>query len=335
MSRAILPDIRFWLVAAAFAATLAALFVPRITMQRDVYDMLAVIDLTSSMNTRDLTSDGKPVSRLDAAKDALRATLAAMPCQSRLGLGIFTERRSFVLFDPVEVCGNFAAIDDSIAALDWRMGWDGGSYIAKGLYSAIEIAQSLKTDLMFFTDGHEAPPLPFSGLPPFEGKRGEVGGLIVGVGGSSRSPLAKYDNEGRETGTFGARDLPQENREGPPPPDAASRPGYHPKWAPFGNAVVDNGEHLAFLREPHLKELSGVTGLDYARLDPGESLLPALAAAAKPRRLETQADISRYPASFALVLLIALFGFVPLAAIARGARPFARKFATVRMESVR
>jgi mxaL protein len=333
MSAATFKDPRFWLVAAAFAATVAALLMPRVRLQSNVYDVLAVIDITSSMNTRDLTSAGKPVSRLEAAKASLRTTLAAMPCQSRLGLGVFTERQSFLLFDPVEVCGNFGAIDGAIAELDWRMGWEGGSYIAKGLYSAISIARSLKTDLMFFTDGHEAPPLPFSGLPPFESKPGEVSGLIVGIGGDTRTPLAKYDDEGREVGTYAAQDLPQENREGPPPPDAASRPGYHPKWAPFGNAVVDNGEHLAYLREPHLKDLSGVTGLSYVRGSTGENLVPELARAAKPRRLEVAADVSRYPAALALALLFTLYGLAPLTHVVRGARRLASKYPIRVMET--
>jgi mxaL protein len=309
----VFKDLRFWLVAAALAVTLATLIVPRVTLQREVYDIVAVLDITSSMNTRDLVAAGQPESRLQATKSALRATLAALPCQSRLGLGIFTERQTFLLFDPVEVCENFAAIDDAIAGLDWRMGWEGGSLVAKGLYSAIGIAQSLGSDLMFFTDGHEAPPLPYNGLPPFTGKRGEVGGLIMGVGGDTRAPLLKYDQDGREVGTYGEQEVPQENRSGPPPPDAEKRPGYHPKWAPFGNAVVNNNEHVAYLREAHLLELARVTGLAYLRLKPDEDLVATLAGAVKPRPLQVASDVRRYPAGLALGLLVILYGTLPLA----------------------
>jgi mxaL protein len=312
MRLAALMDLRFWLLAAALGCVLAALLVPRVALERDVYDVLAAIDITSSMNTRDVAVTGASESRLDAAKSALRATLANLPCQSRLGLALFTERQAFLLFDPVEVCENFAAIDDAIAELDWRMGWEGGSYVAKGLFSAIDVAKSLGADLLFFTDGHEAPPLPFSGLPPFIGKRGEVGGLLVGVGGHTRTPLLKYDDEGREIGTYGAQEVPQENRAGPPPPDAASRPGYHPKWAPFGNAVVDNGEHLAFVREPHLTELAQVTGLTYLLLRPNEDLVPALAQAVKRRPVTAPSDIRPYPAGLALAFLLVLYGVLPV-----------------------
>ena len=312
-----LRDIRFWLIGGALAAVLATIFVPRVALERHVYDALAVLDITSSMNTRDLSEAGSPDSRLDAAKAALRAMLANLPCQSRMGLAIFTERQTFLLFSPVEVCGNFAALDDAIDELSWRMGWEGSSYVAKGLYSAIDTAKSLGADLVFFTDGHEAPPLPFSGLPPFVAKPGEVGGLIVGVGGHGKAPLTKYDEEGREAGIYGAQDLPQENRAGPPPPDATSRPGYHPKWAPFGNAVVNNNEHVAYIREEHLKELARITGLAYVYLRPGENLVPALAEAVRPRPATVDSDVRQYPAGLALVLLVVLYGLLPLAGARR------------------
>ena len=314
MSWSTLRDPRTWLAAGALALTFLALAIPRINLEREAFDVLAVVDITTSMNTRDVTSNGQPISRLEAAKTSLRATLAKLPCGSRFGFGFFTERRSFLLFDPVEVCDNFSAIDEAIGELDWRMAWQGDSYISKGLFSALALAHSLKSDLIFITDGHELPPLPFSGLSPFEGKPGDVGGLVVGIGAHTYSPLLKYDEEGREIGTYKQQEVPQENRSGPPPPDAESRPGYHPKWAPFGNAVVNNKEHLAIVREAYLKQLAGVTGLTYAYLPDDRDLLAPFTAAAHPRSLERPADISAIPAGLALALLTLLFGLAALSA---------------------
>lgn len=314
MSWVTLNDMRTWLVAGALAFALIALFVPRIDLTRDAYDVLAVIDITTSMNTRDEASGAETVSRLQAAKTALREMLAKLPCGSHLGLGFFTERRTFLLFDPIEVCENFAAIDEAIAQLDWRMAWEGDSYVSRGLYSAIEVAKSLDADLIFITDGHELPPLPFSGLPPFDGKPGDVGGLIVGIGSRTPTPLLKYDEEGREIGTYAAQEVPQENRSGAPPPDASTRPGYHPKWAPFGNAVVDNSEHMAVVREAYLKQLASVTGLSYAYFGQREDLLEPLVAAAHARPLKVASDIRALPGSLALILLVFLYGLGAVAA---------------------
>jgi mxaL protein len=322
MSWASLREPRTLLMAASLALALLALVVPRVSLNRDAYDVVAVIDITTSMNTRDAASGGETTSRLAAAKASLRELLAKLPCGSRLGLGIFTERSSFLLFDPVEVCDNFSPVDEAIAMLDWRMAWEGDSYISKGLYSAVDIARSLKSDLIFLTDGHEMPPLPFTGIPAFEGKRGDVGGLIVGVGSLKPTPLLKYDEAGREVGTFAAQEVPQENRSGPPPPDAASRPGYHPKWAPFGNAAVNTNQHMAFLREPHLKQLAVMTGLSYAWLGASSDLTGFLAAAAHPRTLQVSTDVRATPGSLALVLLAILYGLAALTVLAvRGPRP--------------
>jgi mxaL protein len=320
MSWSIFRDVRTWLVAGALLATLLALLVPRLTLKRDVYDVLVVLDITTSMNARDVARGDKPIARIDAAKDAVRELLAKLPCGSRLGLGIFTERRTFLLFDPVDTCADFAALDEAIGQLTWRMAWEADSYITKGFYSAIDIAKSLKADLIFISDGHELPPLPFSGLPPFDGKPGDVRGLVVGIGSRSPSPLPKYDDDGREIGTYAEQEVPQENRSGPPPPDAASRPGYHPKWAPFGNAVVNNNEHLAFVREKHLQDLAAVTGLSYAYLGNGRDLMAPLMAAARPRALAVATDVSAVPGGIALVLLTAVFG-IGLAGAVRALRP--------------
>ena len=315
MKRSALRDVRTWLVGGALVLVLCALVMPRINLKRDAYDVVAVVDITTSMNTRDMTVGDEKVSRMQAAKLALRGMLARLPCQSRLGLGFFTERRSFLLFNPIEVCENFAAIDEAIAMLDWRMAWEGDSYVSKGLYSAIDIARDLKADLVFVTDGHELPPLPFSGLSPFEGKPGDVRGMIVGAGGRTATPLLKYDDDGREVGTYSQQDVPQENRAGPPPPDAASRPGYHPKWAPYGNAVVNNNEHMATVREAYLKQLAAVTGLSYVYLGDTPDLAPPLMAAARGRPLKVATDVSAVPGGLALAMLVLLYGLGALAVL--------------------
>ncbi len=312
MIRPALRDLRFWLLASAWLLVLATLVTPDIRLKHDAYDVLAIVDVTGSMNTPDMTAAGGPASRLEAVKDRLRGFAAKLPCQSRLGFGIFSERRAFVLFTPVEVCSNFAGIDASIAALDWRMAWEGDSYVANGIYDAIRYAGDLDADLLFFTDGHEAPPLPFSGTPKFEGKQGDVKGLIVGVGGLAPTPIPKFDDEGREIGVLGPEDVMQENRSGPPPPDAASRPGYHPKWAPFGNATSTGTQHLSSVKEEHLRLIASLTGLAYTTLGGTNALLAAFKAAAKPHEVIVETDIRAYPAGLALLLLVIAYGLLPL-----------------------
>ena len=318
MMRERLEDVRFWVLLAALVLTVLAMILPRIKLTRNAYDIVAVVDITGSMNTRDMTVSGKPVSRLEASKDALERLLATLPCQSRLGLGVFTERRSFLLFNPVEVCENFAPIETAIQNLDWRMAWEGDSMVSKGFYSAVAIADDLKADLLFVTDGHEAPPLPpGGGIPDFEGTPGKVMGLVLGIGGKDKVPMPKYDDEGNEIGTYGPMDVPQENHSGPPPPDAHLRPGYHPKWAPFGTDVQKGEEHLTSVRSEHLDSLSAKAGLAHADLVDTKDVLGAIASHAHTRPVEVSVDIRPIPAALALALLVGLYAIPRLAQLRR------------------
>lgn len=307
-----LRDVRFWLLAGALLLTLTALLAPKIARTRNVYDVLAVVDITGSMNTRDMGPAGAPVPRLEAARVALQHLVGELPCQSRLGLGIFTERRTFLLLEPVETCANFAALEGAVGGLDWRMAWEGDSYVAKGVYSAIDAAKRLDADLVFLTDGHEAPPLPMSGMPEFDGKLGEVKGLVVGVGGKTKSPIPKFDDDGHEIGSWSMHDVPQENHVGAPPKGMESRPGYHPKWAPFGAGEPEGEEHLSSVRTEHLLDLAAKTGLAYAELLQTPALAEPLMAAAHPRPVTAATDAGPYPAAAALLLLAVLFGVLPL-----------------------
>lgn len=303
-----LEDARFWVLLATVALTVLAMVLPRVMLTRNVYDLVAVVDITGSMNTRDMTLSGKPASRLDATKAALERLLAELPCQSRLGLGIFSERRSFLLFNPIEVCENFAPLETAIQNLDWRMAWEGDSMVAKGLYSAIDFVATLKADLLFATDGHEAPPLPrYGGLPEFEGEAGKVKGLVLGIGGKDKVPMPKFDDDGNEIGVYGPMDVPQENHSGPPPPDAEQRPGYHPKWAPFGSDVPQGEEHLTSVKGEHLAALSAKVGFAHADLVDAPNLLQEIASNAHTRPVEVAVDIRPVPASIALALLVGLY----------------------------
>lgn len=308
-----LRDPRFAALAGALALAVLAAVVPPLALTRSGVAMLAVVDITGSMTVRDETGpDGKPASRLDAAKAALRAALPGLPCGSKVALGLFTERRTFLLFEPVEVCADFAPLDGAIAALDWRMAWEADSRIAAGLHRAIAMAAELGTDLVFLTDGQEAPPLPAGGGPPFEGRPGAVRGLVVGVGGYALAPIPKFNDRGREIGFYGPTDVQQENRFGPPPPDAESRAGYNPRNAPFGAEAATGEEHLSSVREPYLRRLAGETGLAYAHLDGPAALAGALTAAATPRPLPGRLDPKPFLGAGALALLLAAFAVSPL-----------------------
>lgn len=310
-----LRDPRFWLLLAALALAVWAATGPGITRRHARLDLLVVIDVTGSMNVRDMPWGGKPIGRLDYVRRRLTEVLAALPCGSRLGLGIFTERRPFLLFEPVETCSGYDPLAQTLGALDWRMAWEGDSRIADGLYRSIALAGQLNTGLVFITDGHEAPPLPAAGRPPFDGELGKVKGLLVGVGGDVPAPIPKFSDAGREVGFYAANEVDQENRSGLPPTGSELREGWDARNAPFGGKAAVGNEHLSSLRESYLQTLGRATGLGYARLGTAQDLLPALQANAPTRGIASRQDLRPPLALAALACLVLAWLAAPLGAM--------------------
>lgn len=301
------PDWRTLAIGAALLMSAAAALQPEIRAERATYDVVGFVDITASMNARDYGDKGAPQSRLDAVKQRLPAAIGRLPCGSRFGLGVFSERRVFLLFEPMDVCRDFAAIEGAIRGLDWRMAWEGDSRIADGLQRAIDMTKAIGADIVFLTDGHEAPPQRADMEQRFEVEKDKVKGLLVGVGGTQPVPIPKYDDFGRESGFFSMSDVPQASRLGPPPEDGENLPGYNARNAPFGE-MPEGDEHLTSVKEDHLRQIGDQTGLGYALLDDPQALSDRIAANSKPRPIEVPVDLSPIPAAAALLALAALYG---------------------------
>ena len=291
------------LLATAALLLAASLLGPSVPMQRALFDHVIVLDITQSMNVRDTLIDGKPAARLDFAKHALRQSLTEMPCGSKVGWGIFTEYRSLLLLAPLEVCANLGELRASLARIDGRMAWTGNSEITKGLYAGISIAKQLPEhpDLVFISDGQEAPPLNPRNRPAFGGKPGEVDGLVLGVGALLPSPIPKIDPAGRALGFWKADEVMQRD------PRSQGRGGTGE--AMVGEAVDDRvagagSEHLSALREAHLRLLAGDTGLGYHHLVDADTFIAALTAPALARPVPARFELGPWLAGLALLLLL-------------------------------
>lgn len=299
------------LLAAALALALAACLPLSLTLQREVYSHLVVIDITRSMNVEDYPLGGRLVSRLAFVKAALRRSLAALPCGSRLGLGVFTDRRAALLFEPIEVCSGYAAIDGALAQLDWRMAWAADSRIADSLHDAMEQFRGYDASLVFISDGQEAPPVNPRYRKPFDDVQGKLRGLILGTGGLQPAPIPKFGEDGRRIGYYGEDEVPQRSTFGLSelPPEQIE--GYHARNAPFGNAPAGGSEHLSALRESYLQQLAEAGGLAYRRLIDAESLQQALLQPQLAGWQSAATDLRPLPAGLALLALVLLYGLLP------------------------
>lgn len=318
------------LTGVAMLLLVAAMLGPRWATTHSAYDFVVVLDITQSMNVLDYEIDGKPVSRLAYAKHVLRQTLPDLPCGSRIGWAIFTEFRVLLLMAPVDVCDNYQELVSSLDHIDGRMAWANSSEIAKGLFWGLRTVRELGggDGIVFMTDGHESPPLnpryrpAFEGSPPgagkpytfmdlrtrefepvYDGKPGDIRGLIVGVGGDQLKPIPKVDADGRSLGFWQPDEVMQvdiysaRNARGSP----EEQPGQDGKATPAG--LPKMMEHLSSLRGAHLQDLAQEAGLGYHRLSDAPALLHALTAAQFARPAPYRADLSIPLAALALALL--------------------------------
>jgi len=130
-----------------------------------------------------------------------------------------------------------------VALMDGRMAWAGASEIAKGVNSGMEAVKALsdKPALVFLTDGHESPPVNPRYRPNFTVARGEVRGLLVGVGGDEPLPIPKFDPGGHAVGAWGADEVLQ----------------IDPRSIGRGGSV--GGEQMVEPEDATVKALPGVT----------------------------------------------------------------------------
>ena len=261
----------------------AGLVLPRPVVNRPVYDVLAVMDITASMNTADAVA-GRHVRRIALERAAVQGLLDRMPCGSRLALAIFVEKVPFLLFDPLEVCGNYAPLRREVAAIDWRMGWDSESHIAAVLMRSMRMAQRLGSDLVLMTDGQESPPLWWNGMPKFAPLRGTVRGAILGLGGDRLVPIPRFDSKNHQIGYYRSIDVPSDAKG---------------MFAGHGTLTAED--------TPHLKQLAALTGLTYRHLGTPGGLWQAVQAACRRRMLANRLDLAPYFAALALALVSVSF----------------------------
>ena len=274
-----------WPLSLAALALGVALMRPTVLWPRDTWDYLIVLDLTQSMNVEDHEAQGAPISRFNHAREAVRRVLPELPCGSRIGLGAFAEYRTVMLLAPIEVCENYHDLLASLERIEPTMRWGNASEITKGMFWAMRTAKAVEPqpDLIFFTDGQEAPPLSSVALPLFDDlKVGQVRGWILGTGGAIPRPIPRNDAEGRPMGLWRAEEVVQ----------AAGVDG------------VGSREHLSSLREGHLRDVARLVGLNYARLDDVERLRAAMLDPRLARRQAEPTEVSWLPILLGLGLMV-------------------------------
>jgi len=273
----------------ALALLLLAWAMPTFNWSRAAYDYLVVFDITQSMNVADYELDKTAASRLTYAREATRRALRDLPCGSRVGWGAFAEYRTLLLLTPIEVCAHYSDLLASLDKIDGRMRWGEASEVWKGVLWAIRAAKETRgaPNVIFLSDGHEAPPLAPGAHPLFDDvKPGDVRGWLIGVGGYTPQPIPRTDGEGKVIGYWRAEDVMQTDA---------------------GDDGGPSREHMSALREPHLRTLAKEVGFEYAHLDGLASLSDAMRDPRFARPRPAPIDLYWLPVAAALILLALRF----------------------------
>jgi len=278
---------------------MASLWFPRTDRTIKVMDLLFVIDITQSMDVKDVEQDGQTISRLEWATEYTRQTLQQLPCGSHVGLAAFSEARSLVLINPVEVCASYNDLTQMLTKINGSMAWALSSEVSKAAFVAIDQAKLMEPspDVVFITDGHEAPPLHDTLFPKYKGKLDDVSGIFVGIGGDKLLPIPKHDIDGTEDGFWQQNDVMHEDVYASLRNDTDEVRSARPR-----------NEHLSSQKKTHLEQLAKMLGFDYV-VSPSQAntVVDALKHKVKTRDQVVQYDWTPWFVSVALFLLILLY----------------------------
>jgi mxaL protein len=295
-----------------------AITLPALPFPSKHYNYFFIIDITRSMNVEDYETEfNAPLSRLEKVKRESLKVIQKLPCGSKVALGIFTERMPTMIHSAIEVCDGYSALRESIEHLDWRMAWVADSNIIQALYNALKLMRTVKLNnstLVFFTDGHEAPPMNMNYAPDFLDVQSEnnghtlqpIKGIIIGTGQTGLSRIPKFDEEGSQVGFYTAEDVPHRSTFGQPD-DPRKVEGYVPRNAPWGNQSIQGTEHLSSVKEVYLKTISQQAGLDYHHLQLEADLYRALTQENFTQTQVQRTNLRYIPALLAWCLLLVVF----------------------------
>lgn len=289
-------------LALAAILLIAAAFKPTVPVPRNIYSYLFVVDITQSMNAKDMRWGGKEISRLDYTKHLLHDTVATMPCGSRVSLALFAGFTTAALYMPIEVCANYAAIQDTISQMEWRMAWSGNSRIRESVESISRLLRTMSepAQVIFFTDGNEAPLLHAFNTKDLSNFQGGRGWLFVGIGGDQGVPIPKLDEDNKVIGFWSAENFQLQ-------PGVAQISQQNMGVREDNVAVSESDRHQSKLDEKYLQELTKEINADYLRGDSLLQLKRAMANLKPARRDLAPLQIDWILALIAAVLIISAY----------------------------
>ncbi|MDI1299526.1 VWA domain-containing protein [Methylotenera sp.] len=272
-----------------------------VPVKHNIYTYLLVADITQSMNTIDMSENGKPISRMAHTQNMLHEVISSLPCGTKVSVGLFAGVSVAALYNPIEVCDNFAAIQDTIDHLDWRTAWSGNSRIREGMFSITRAIRSFPetAQVVFFTDGEEAPKLHAFNTKDLTNFQGADGWLLVGVGSEKGAAIPKLSEKNQLIGYWSNESF-------------ALQPGIAQiSESNLGvrddNVAGEQDRFISKLNSEYMKSIAKEVGSTYVDGENVHTILDAMKNQKPARRDVAPFDLSWVLASLAGLLLLAAY----------------------------
>lgn len=268
------------LLIATLCLLLLAMLRPAIPVKHNIHSYFFVLDITQSMNAVDMQVNGKLTSRIGYTKHILSQTISSLPCGTKVGIGMFSGVNVVSLYTPIDVCANFASIKDTLDHIDWRSAWTADSRVRESMLSTTQVLNNFPepAQVVFFTDGEEAPKLHTFNTRDLSTLQGAGGWLIVGIGSDKGAPIPRYDHKNQLFGYWSHESM--QLAPGAAPIAAA---GILKRKSDTAESVQDR--YISKLAEQHLQTIAKEIGAAYIRASDVYGLLSAMKKQ-KPARRE-------------------------------------------------
>lgn len=292
------------LLSVALVLLLIAMFKPTWPIKRDIYSYLLVADISQSMNVKDMTILGKPATRMEYQKHLLHRVIGELPCGTQVSIGLFAGVSVAALYTPIEVCENFHAIEDSIDHLDWRMGWSGNSRVRESMFTLAKLIRSFPepAQVVYFTDGEEAPKLHAFNTKDLTGFQGGKNWLFVGIGSDKGTAIPKLDENNQLIGYWSNESFAMQ-------PGIAQISEANIGIRDDNVAPSESDRYMSKLDEKYLESIAKEVSGSYVNGDSVQSVLTAMKNQPPARRDKAKLELRWWLAGLAGILF--LLAYVP------------------------
>jgi mxaL protein len=287
----------------ALTLLVLALVKPEIQLRQQVPHYLLIADVSQSMNAEDERVNQQAVSRLAYSQHLMKQLVQRASCGTYFSLGIFASDNIAMLQTPLEVCNNLDVITDGIDHLEWRMAWKGNSRLSFAVHAATHVYDALNqpAQILFFTDGDEAPRVNVTIKQDLSGVQIGEFFTFIGVGGAEKVAIPRYNSANKRVGDWPVSDNNNAGAVGVTYAD----PSQDEPDPPVAYAEYDR--MLSQLEEDYLKSLAGEFKGSYLKGTDQPAFYQVLAAKPATASFVTDYPLRAFYLLLAMLLLLATY----------------------------